>query len=134
VRFFRRHDDELGRQISDQRAKPSDELVSRLADAVKPSPRRVVRVRSGAAIALTALVLSVMAAFGGVSHATGAAGHMFTSISNVISPPATAPTGGAANAATGQYCPGDTDHDFENGTNSNGTADPDNDGDTDHCK
>jgi len=67
-RFSRKHDD-LGRQLSAARPRPSAELVEGIAARVsaRPTPRRYSRVAFG--LALATFMAGLFATFGGVGYA-----------------------------------------------------------------
>jgi hypothetical protein len=67
-RFNRKHDD-LGRQLSAARPRPSAELVEGIAARVsaRPTPRRYSRVAFG--LALATFMAGLFATFGGVGYA-----------------------------------------------------------------
>jgi hypothetical protein len=67
-RFGRKHDD-LGRQLSADRPRPSAELVEGIAARIsaRPAPRRYSRVAFG--LALATFMAGLFATFGGVGYA-----------------------------------------------------------------
>jgi hypothetical protein len=67
-RFGRKHDD-LGRQLSAARPRPSAELVDGIAARIsaRPTPRRYSRVAFG--LALATFMAGLFATFGGVGYA-----------------------------------------------------------------
>jgi hypothetical protein len=67
-RFSRKHDD-LGRQLSAARPRPSAELVEGIAARIsaRPTPRRYSRVAFG--LALATFMAGLFATFGGVGYA-----------------------------------------------------------------
>src|SRR5204863_7120359 len=67
-RFSRKHDD-LGRQLSTARPRPSAELAEGIAARIsaRPTPRRYSRVAFG--LALATFMAGLFATFGGVGYA-----------------------------------------------------------------
>jgi hypothetical protein len=132
MHFGRDDEDELAGRVTGDRPEAPDTLEPGLAAAAKPAQRHAPWLRHSIALVLTALVLSVTAALGGTTYAAGAVAAVYTSVSNVLSPPSSPPNGGNDNVAKGSNCPGDSDRDYTSGPN-NGDDDPDKDGDVDRC-
>src|SRR5581483_3224387 len=91
--FRRDPDSNLGDELRRSRPKPHDDLVQGLAARIErqiPS-RTALRVRIGAAVALTVAFSAVAAAVGGVGYAASATSHAVKAVEHVVTP--TKPSG-----------------------------------------
>jgi len=101
--FWRRGDD-LERELRAHRPEPRRELVDDIARMVAGRPRSAGRrLRFGVAVALTAAMLGVLGAFGGLSYAAGGVTHAVHSAVHVVVPTKAATPSTAVSSATAQY-------------------------------
>ena len=84
--FWRREDD-LERELRARRPEPRRELVDDIARMIRPVRGRSGRpVRLGVAVALSAAMLAVLGAFGGLSYAAGGVTNAVSTAVHVITP------------------------------------------------
>lgn len=94
MKFFKRTDRELDRDLQSLRSKPSDDLILRISGRILRShspAARSNRVKVGLAMGLTALGVIVFAVFGGLGYASSAASKA-TSVVSVVKVTSNSPT------------------------------------------
>ena len=99
-RFSRKHDD-LGRQLSAARPRPSTELMEGIAASVsaRPTPRRYSRVAFG--LALATFMAGLFATFGGVGYAASGVTDTVRAVKTAVH--VTSPKRTLETSATAQY-------------------------------
>ena len=104
--FWKREDD-LERELRAQRPEPRRELVDEIASRIVGERRRGAgrKTRLGLAVALTAGMLGVLGAFGGLSYAANGVTHAVTAAVHVVTPakPVKLIPAGSESSAMAQY-------------------------------
>jgi hypothetical protein len=87
VKFFKRTESDLERELRRHRPEPRSEFLNMLSDRLHERPRRRLGARLGAVAFATAVMLAALGAFGGMSYAATSAHEVVSAVKAVIVAP-----------------------------------------------